>query len=365
MELSERKLKILQAIIGDFVSTAEPVGSRTLSKRYDLGVSPATIRNEMADLEDMGLLIHAHTSSGRMPTHKAYRLYVDEIMRKKDLTQSQKKVITNKLYKNFKELDKTIEQAAKILSEITNLTSFAVTPTSKNDKLQYINIVPIDESTVILMIVADSGKVSNTTLKLKCDVDDETLRILSQSMSYNYKGKTLTEALQLDIVKTLQTDIEALGKICSDIMPSFIHTLEDMLSVNMYMNGITNIFQIPEYRDITKAQNFMEVLHRKDEFVNSIVDRGDGIIITIGSENDDAMLKDYSLVTATYHINGELVGKLGVIGPTRMNYGEVTAVVEYLTENLSNSFKVDGDNQHEDELSEKHIKTEKIKGDEA
>ena len=144
MNLSERKLKILQAIIADFIRTAEPVGSRTLSKNYDLGISPATIRNEMSDLEDLGYLTHPHTSSGRVPSEKAYRLYVNEMMRKRELTNAEKDAIAAQLHSNVNELENIVQRAAHILSEITNLTAFALTPKKDQDTLKYINLLPVD-----------------------------------------------------------------------------------------------------------------------------------------------------------------------------------------------------------------------------
>ncbi len=342
MDLNERKLKILQAIIADFISTAEPVGSRTLSKKYELGVSPATIRNEMADLEEMGFLTHPHTSAGRVPSQKAYRLYVNEIMKKKELPRRKKNIIAQELYDNFTELDKTIEKAAKILSQITNLTSFAITPSAEKDLLKAITFLPIDETHVILMIVSEAGKVSNTVLKLDHAYTDEMLRILSKSMTYTYKGKTLSEALKIDIIQSFEIDAKAMSALTKNIMPNFVKTLEDMLNVNLYMDGLTNIFSMPEYKDISKAEDFIKMIDQKDEFVKKMATRDDGIMITIGTENEDVNLNECSLITATYHIDGKLVGKLGVIGPTRMRYGEITSVIEYLTDNLTNSFKLTG-----------------------
>ncbi|MEG0292397.1 MAG: heat-inducible transcriptional repressor HrcA [Anaerovoracaceae bacterium] len=342
MDLNERKLKILQAIIGDFISTAEPVGSRSLSKKYNLGVSPATIRNEMSDLEDMGFLTHPHTSAGRVPSEKAYRLYVNSIMEKRELSQEIKDTIAKELYDNVSELDRTIEHAAKLLSEITNLTSFAITPNKEQDTLKCINLLPVDDTTVVLMIVSESGKVSNTALRLNYNYTEESLNILSKSMTFSYRGKTLSEALTMDIIQSFETDIEAMSGLARNVMPNFVKTLEDMLNVNLYMDGLTNIFSFPEYNDITKARTFMEMLSNKKDLAKKISNRDDGIMITIGTENDDEGLKDCSLITATYHIDGKLVGKLGVIGPTRMKYEEITSVIEYLTDNLSNTFKLTG-----------------------
>lgn len=337
MDLTERKLKILQAVIADFVRTAEPVGSRTISKNYELG-SPATIRNEMSDLEEMGYLTHPHTSSGRVPSEKAYRLYVDEMMGKRELSEEEKEAIAKDLYENVSEPENLIERAAHVLSEITNLTAFALTPGKEQDKLKYINLLPVDERTVVLMLVSDSGKVSNTAVRLDKPASEETLRILAKNMTYNFSGKTLSEALTIDIIKTFKEDAEAMAMFEHSIAPSFIRTLEDMLNVNLYMDGLTNIFALPEYSDINKAKNFFEMISRKSDITQKIISRDDGMMITIGGENQDEGLSDCSVITATYHVDGKMVGKLGVIGPTRMKYEEVTSVVEYLTENISKAF---------------------------
>lgn len=349
MDLNERKLKILQAIIGDFIQTGEPVGSRTLSKKYELGVSPATIRNEMSDLEDMGFLTHPHASAGRVPSDKAYRLYVDDLMKKKELTVQEKRAIASKLHGSITEFEKTIQHAASLLSEITNLTSFAMTPTKESDKLKYVSVLPVDEDTVVLMIVAESGKVSNTALKLRMPYTKESLELLSKSMTYNFRGKTISEALKVDIIKNFETDIEAMSSLAENIMPNFMKTLESMLDVNLYMDGLTNIFSIPEYNNLDRAKMFLEILDKKEDFTKTLINRDDGVIITIGNENADDMMQNCSLITATYHIDGKLVGKIGVIGPTRMKYDEVTSVIEYVTENLSNTFKLTGGIDDDDE----------------
>ena len=340
MDLSERKLKILQAIIADFIRTAEPVGSRTISKNYDLGVSPATIRNEMSDLEEMGYLTHLHTSSGRVPSEKAYRLYVNEMMRKPELTSEEKDAIAAQLHSNVTELEKIVQRAAHILSEITNLTAFAMTPKQDEDTLKYVNLLPVDEYTVVLMIISESGRVSNTSVHMNRSVSEDTLRILAKTMTYNYRGKTLSEALTFDIIKAFKSDAESMAMFEHDIVPNFVKTLEDMLNVNLYMDGLTNIFSIPEYNDLDKAKLFLEMVSRKEDFTKTLINRDNGVIITIGNENQNELMQDCSLITATYHVDGKMVGKIGVVGPTRMRYGEVTSVVEYLTDNISKAFMI-------------------------
>ncbi len=348
MDLSERKLKVLQAIISDYVRTAEPVGSRTLSKKPELGYSPATIRNEMADLEEMGYLTHPHTSAGRVPSDKAYRLYVNALMEKKELSNEEKKIIAERLRGRVNDFNKTIEHAASVLSEITNLTSFALTPSQDEDILKYINLLPVDEETVILMIVSESGKVSNKAVRMTVPYTAEKLNLLAKTMTYNYKGKTVSQALTNNIIANFETDLIAMSGLAEDVMPNFMRTLEDMLNVNLYMEGLTNIFDIPEYSDLSKAKSFIEMLSQKEELTRKLVERDDGVIVTIGDENSDNSMQDCSLITASYHVDGKLVGKIGVIGPTRMRYGEVTSIIEYLTDNLSNTFKLENGGNDDD-----------------
>ena len=263
MELTERKLKILQAIISDYVKSAEPVGSRTLSKKFELGISPATIRNEMSDLEEMGYLTHPHTSAGRVPSDKAYRLYVNNLMEKHELSPTEKHLIAERLRSNVNEFDETIRHAAKILSEITNLTSFAMTPTKNEDTLRFINLLPVDENTVVLMIVSESGKISNTALRMKVPYTEEGLQLLAKNMTYNYNGKKITDVLRHHIIANFESDIEAMSRLAENIMPNFMKTLEEMLNVNLYMDGLTNIFDIPEYNDLEKARSFLSLLDKK------------------------------------------------------------------------------------------------------
>lgn len=348
MDLSERKLRILQAIVGDFIRSAEPIGSRTLSKKLDMGISPATIRNEMSDLEEMGFLTHPHTSAGRVPSDKAYRLYVNNLMQRYELPEEEKKIITDKLTKNVTELEKTIQHAASLLSELTNLTSFAITPNQETNHLKYINFVPVDETTVVLMIVTESGRVSNTVIKMKVPYTEENLSLLSKVMTYNYKGKRLSEILRLDIIRNFETDIEVMSRLVETIRPNFISTLENMLNVELFLDGLTNIFSIPEYNDIEKAKVFLEMINKKDCFTDVLLNRENGVIITIGNENPEDVMRDCSLITATYHINGKMVGKLGVIGPTRMKYDEVTSIIEYITENINKTFKITGGDENDE-----------------
>ncbi len=345
MELNERKLQILQAIVADFIYSAEPVGSRTISKKYDMGLSPATIRNEMSDLEEMGYLTHPHTSAGRVPSEKAYRLYVDRMMETSELPENMKSTISEKLNESAIELDQTIEKAAKILSEMTNLMSFAITPSREENRIRYINLLPVDERTIVLMIVSEDGKVNNSAIKLDCTYTEDNLQLLSKVMTHNYKGRTISDILTDDIKTVIANDLPAMDTMTGQIVPGFLQTLEKMLDVELFMDGYTNIFSLPEYStDINKTREFLELMQQKRHLSEVLVNRDNGLIITIGDENSPDF-KDFSLITADYRVNGRLVGKLGVIGPTRMKYGEISSVIKYLTDNISKTFEIKEDKE--------------------
>lgn len=344
-KLNERKLKILHAIIDDFIQNAEPVGSRSISKKFNMDISPATVRNEMSDLEEMGYLTHPHTSAGRVPSDKAYRLYVEEMMEGYIIPSDQKEMIRERLISNAVELDRMLEKVTNLLSEMTNLTAFAITPKDSGNVLKYVNVLPVDKNHVIIMIVSEAGKISNTVVKIGVPYEDEKLQLLSKVLTYNYKGKTLSDIVKLDIIKSFENDIEAMHKLVDRVVPNFISTLEDMLNVELYYDGLTNIFSLPEYNDLEKAKIFLEKLSRKEHLTELLVNRNEGLSITIGDENFDQDMQDCTLITATYKINGKVAGTLGVVGPTRMQYNQVKSLMEFMSENINDAFCADEDNK--------------------
>lgn len=349
MEFTERKQKILQAVINDYIRTAEPVGSKTLSKMYGMEYSPATIRNELADLEEMGYLTHPHTSAGRVPSDKGYRWYVNNMMEWKEPSQVEKNIIDTRLSPENAEYDRVLKNAATILSQITNLTSFALTPRESEDVLKYINLLPVDEETVVLMIVSRSGKVTSKAIRTSVPFSEESLEILAKALTYNYKGKTISQALTNNIIANFREDVIAMSGLAGDLMPGFMKTLEDMLDVNLYMEGLSNIFDIPEYNDLEKARQFIKMLSRKEEMTRKLIERADGINVSIGEENDEQDMQDCSLITASYTVHGNPVGKIGVIGPKRMKYSEVISLIEYITRNINKTFGLELEGEYIDE----------------
>jgi heat-inducible transcriptional repressor len=296
----------------------------------------------MSDLEEMGYLTHPHTSAGRVPSDKAYRLYVNSMMGDCEVSDEDKMIIKDTLRSDIEEFDKTIERAAELLSEITNLASFALSPTQEEDEIKFVNLLPVDENEVILMIVTDKGKAQNTRLRLTDPYTEEQLQVLAKNITYDYKGKKLTDVLKNAIIDDFKTDLTAMNRLAESVMPNFMKTLEEMLDVHLYMDGLSNIFDLPEFCDLSRAKSFISLFDKREQLAKRIMDRDDGMMVTIGRENADEDLSDCSLITATYHVDGRYVGKIGVIGPTRMQYGEITSIVKYLTDNLNSSFDIDG-----------------------
>jgi heat-inducible transcriptional repressor len=342
MKIDGRKLKILQAIIHNYITNAEPIGSRTISKRYDLGVSPATIRNEMSDLEELGFLLQPHTSAGRIPSNKAYRLYVNKLTEEQNLTKEKLNNLDKKMLKEIGRVEELIENSASILSKLTNYTSLAIAPQLKLSNIKHIQLVPIDEFRVLLVIVTDSGIVKNTILRLDNIVSNDQLNIISNLLTAKLKGKMIG-----GIGKVLEKDITNNMYEYKDILESLISTINNSFSnideIESYSNGITKIFNFPEYNDIEKAKSFISFIQNKENIIDMLLNKDiediNNLGIYIGEENMYDEIKNCSLITATYRVNGRIIGKIGVIGPTRMEYSKVIPVVQRLSLDLSNILK--------------------------
>ncbi|WP_129596747.1 heat-inducible transcriptional repressor HrcA [Anaerophilus nitritogenes] len=334
MGLGERKLKILQAIIKDFILTAEPVGSRTLMKKYDLGISAATIRNEMSDLEEMGFLSQPHTSAGRIPSDKGYRLYVDSLMMMDRLAKNQQDAIQKSFLQSFGEIREIITATSKVLSHMTKLTSVVLSPQFEQSKLKSVQLVPIDEKSLLLIVVSESGIVRNAIVRNNEVFSKEHLELITKILNIKLKGLTIGK-VNKDVIYDLKCDMKKYTSLVDLIIPVLLATLEDMISVEVYLDGLMNIFQLPEYHNIEKARDFLQMLNHKEHIMDLLLNSKDELDITIGTENRHEEMRNCSLVTATYKVNDVIVGKIGVIGPTRMNYDHIVSVVDYVTKNLT------------------------------
>ena len=335
MQLDERKYLILQAIIDDYILTAMPVGSRTISRKSGVGYSPATIRNEMSDLEELGYLDQPHTSAGRVPSNKAYRLYVDHLMKTVKLTNDEREQMHEHLISKSKQVEGVIRTAASVLSDATKYTSVIVAPKLGTLRIKHVQLVPVAERTALMVIVTNVGIVKDALIRVPEDMDADDLYSISRMLTEKLADKPLEAVRQAfsELLRNAETNRKLLGEA--------LQVIEKRLEAggdasDVIVGGSANLLEYPEYSDVTKARNFLAVLESKDK-LRRIVGRDGGmeISIRIGPENQVPALNDCSIVTASYRVGDHSNGTLGIIGPTRMNYNRVISVLEFMGRALS------------------------------
>lgn len=336
--LDDRKIKVLHAIINSYIVSAEPIGSRTISKEYDLGVSSATIRNEMSDLEELGYLNKPYTSAGRVPSDKAYRLYVNQLLKaeKAKMDTVKKRDIKRALANEAREIDQLIQNSAKILSAITSYTALALSPQSKKSKLKHIQLIPIEEREILLVLVSDSGVVKNTIFRIDQKVSESHLNIISNFLNDKLKGLTIEE-MGKEMDNGVFKEMYEYKETINNIIPIIAKSLDSSDDVEVYADGVTRIFDFPEYKDLDKAKSFISFMEDKELLVEVLLRNSpnNGIEITIGDENIYAPLKECSLITTTYKLGDMTIGRIGVIGPTRMDYFRVINAMKMFSANLT------------------------------
>ena len=337
MDKNERKFDILYSIVRDYIKTAEPVGSRTIERKYNIGISSATIRNEMADLEEMGYLIQPHASAGRIPSDKAYRLYVDKFMKNIDIDNYIKDDVRELYHRYFGELNEVMRKTAQVLTKLTNLTSLITTPNISSLNIKDIRLLHIEGERVLLVVITKEGIVKNTELKLSTVPDSSQLERLTNFLNMCAKD------MKSEISVTNFTDaIDAFSALEQKMLSEIVEAIKGLLNqesdTRLYANGVTEIFKYPEFRnDMEKAKLFLEALHRQDlkeQIVSEMA--SDGLSIKIGSENNLDELNDCSIISATYRFNGKPIGSVGIVGPTRINYDYCVSVINALTDELTN-----------------------------
>ncbi|SNX55235.1 heat-inducible transcriptional repressor HrcA [Thermoanaerobacterium sp. RBIITD] len=332
MPLDDRKRKILEAIINDYILTAEPIGSRTIAKRYNLGISPATIRNEMADLEEMGYLEQPHTSAGRVPSDKGYRFYVNNIIEHYlNERYNNKFNIFNEM---FAEIDEIVKKYARILSNMTNHTIVVKMPKINENTIKRVQIMPVDSNKIILLVITESGIIKNYLINLKENIDGSLFEFLNNLINNKVTGKREKE-VNNDLKNEIKRESGNAKSIIDEITETIINGLKQMDETELYSEGTSNILNFPEYRDLIKARMFFDLIENK-EIMNTILEPDDDLIdVTIGSENKFEEMKDLSIIKSTYKINGETVGTFGIIGPTRMNYKKLINEINTMSKELS------------------------------
>ena len=359
--LDVRKMRILQAIVDDYILTASPVGSRTLSKRDDIELSPATIRNEMSDLTELGFLEQPHTSAGRIPSEKAYRLYVNSIMDRAKLTDEEAEYIrvaieeTEGDYLNEKisslksdnritllntdgtvlyEVGEVIRETARMLSGITKYTSVVQTPQIKNARFKRISLIPVTDGKALAVIVTNNGATSSRMLSVPAGVTPRSIEQLAELMNERLAGYKLTDA-QNTLLPLLKEEIGEQAETVAAMLQPLTNSLNKQ---EVEVVGAANMLDYPEYSDVAKAKSFLSEVENGSCIQQVFTQNKDGVELTvrIGTENDNPELKDCSVVTVNYRVGNEQAGSMGVIGPTRMDYGKVVAVLKCVSENLSN-----------------------------
>ena len=344
MELSERKQKILDAIIRTYLETGEPVGSRTISKYTDLNLSSATIRNEMADLEEMGYIVQPHTSAGRIPSDLGYRLYVDEIIRSKDQEVSEiKQLMINKTDR----MEKMLQQVVKVLASNTNYATMITGPSLHNTKLKFIQLSRVHDMQLLAVIVSDGNIVRNQIIDLEEPVDEDQLLKLNLLLNTRLNGLTIEE-ISLGLITKMKEE----AGIHSGVIASVVDAVAEAISteedeVLVYTSGATNIFKYPELSDSGKASELISALEEKEPLINMIRegqkadadDPGTGIQVYIGGESQMQTMKDCSVVTASYDLGKGMKGTIGIIGPKRMDYENVVDNLKVLRQQLDSIFK--------------------------
>lgn len=337
MELDDRKLTILKAIIRNYLETGEPVGSRTISKYTDLNLSSATIRNEMSDLEELGYIIQPHTSAGRIPSDKGYRLYVDMMMKEKEDELNNLKVELNA---KADRLDTILKEAAKVIADSTNYASMITAPQARSKKIKFIQLTQVDYNNLLCVVVLDGNIIKNMMVHCDDELPKEDLLKLNLMMNTFLQGLDMQE-INVSVMQKLRTEASDYSSLISNILDAIAKCLEEQ-GVEAYTSGSTNIFKYPELNESGRASNLLYALEEKKELTELMYKEGDnerGIQVYIGEENPIEATKDCTLVTATYHLQDGVYGKIGILGPRRMDYDKVVGTLRNLMSDLDGIFK--------------------------
>ena len=341
MELNERKQKILEAIIRNYMEAGEPVGSRTVSKYTDLNLSSATIRNEMSDLEEMGYILQPHTSAGRIPSDKAYRLYVDTILQRKDEEVSEMKEL---MVEKADKIDLLLQQVAKLLAQNTNYTSMVTKPKYQHKRIKFIQLNQMSERQLLVIVVLDNNHVSNKFINLMTDADENVIAQMNFLMNTALTGLDFTE-INMAIMQQIKEKAGEYGELASSILDCISEVMTEEDDSEIYTSGATNILKYPELSDKEKMTGLLSTFEEKqmlsawanDEPPED--DKEHGIQVYIGEESPVESMKDCSVVTATYRIKEGVYGKIGIVGPKRMDYEKVVGTLENCMQQLDDIFK--------------------------
>ena len=336
--LDERKLKILQAIIKNYLETGEPVGSRTISKFTDLKLSSATIRNEMADLEEMGYILQPHTSAGRIPSDKGYRLYVDTMMEAKDQEVAEMKSL---LIEKADRMENLLEQVTKLLAVNTNYAAMVTTPMYRSRKIKFLQLTEVDEKQLLAIIVIEGNIIKNKMITTEVSVKKEMVLKLNILLNTYLQGLDLSE-INLDVIQQIKMQSDGFGSIVNDILDAIAQAIGEEDKVRVYTSGATNMLKYPELGDNHHVSQLLYALEEKKEITELMRKESEDsneIQVYIGKENTVESMKDCSVVTATYELTDGVYGKIGIVGPKRMDYEKVVSTLKTIRTQLDEIYK--------------------------
>ncbi len=337
--LSNRQKLILKAVVDNYIEYAEPIGSRAISKRNDIGFSPATIRNEMADLEDMGFLDQPHTSAGRIPSNKGYRYYVDHLINqnKMDISKDECNHISQLFTRQFQEFEQLLGETANILSQITNYTSIVLGPEIYRTKLKHIQIIPLSDGNLIVILVTNTGKVEHKSLTVPEGVSIHEIERLVQFLNRKLVGVPLYQLkakLYTEINQEIQRNAHEYEQ-SMELIDQLFKEQDNVSNHKVYVGGTTNILNQPEFSDIEKIKALFSMFEKTEEVKELMKSDHKGIDVKIGTENTVEAASNSSIITATYELEGIPLGTIGIFGPTRMDYSRVISIVEFLAKDFS------------------------------
>ena len=335
MELTERKRQILKVVVEDYIRSAEPVGSKTIAARMGGSVSSATIRNELADLVDLGYLEQPHTSAGRVPSPKGYRLYVNELMEQQKLSIAETEKINQSLHIKMEELDRVISQAGRAISSFVNYPAYVAAAGKKQMTARRFDLLPVDERSCIVVMMMSNSRVKSQLLKLQLQVDLEQLPTLVGVLNSHFTGIS-TEEMNQRLMDVAEQVPPQLFLLLSQTVGYAVDALEEASHREIITAGANQLLKLPEFRDADKAHELMSFLADSKE--NLPMPEEDRLKILIGPENVSEALKDTSVVVASYDIGDDMRGLIGVVGPTRMDYATVAARLSGFAEGLTRLF---------------------------
>ena len=338
-ELNERKLTILHAIIKTYLETGEPVGSRTISKYTDLNLSSATIRNEMSDLEELGYIVQPHTSAGRIPSDKGYRLYVDMLMEEKEQELNERE---EQMLEKADKMEKLLKQAARVLATNTNYATMVSTPVNSANKLKFIQLSMVDEEQIIAVIVLGGNVIKNRIINVEEPLSNENLLKLNMLLNTTLNGMSIEE-INLGLIARLKEQAGIHSEVIGNVLDAVADVIQIDEDMQIYTSGTTNIFKYPELSDKQSAQEIINAFEEKQQLTELVTrtlskEENTGIQVYIGDETPVQNMKDCSVVTATYELGDGMKGTIGIIGPKRMDYEHVLKSMKRLQSELDQMF---------------------------